>query len=129
MAKKLTYVAVIHKEKGSDYGVSFPDFPSCITAGKTLEEAIEEANDVLQFHVDGVVEDKESLPKSTALDKIRSENKDAETFFLVQVKVKERATRVNITIDEGLLRKLDKRLKEIKEDRSSFISHLISGAI
>ena len=129
MAKKLTYVAVVYKEKGSDYGVSFPDFPSCITAGKTLEEAIEEANDVLQFHIDGMVEDKESLPKFTSLDEIKAEFKEAETFFLVQVKVKEKVARVNITIDEGLLRKLDKRLKAIKEDRSSFISDLISGAI
>ena len=35
----MEYIAYLHKDKGSDYGVSFPDFPGCITAGKTLEEA------------------------------------------------------------------------------------------
>ena len=126
--KHLAFIAVVHFEEGN-YGVSFPDFAGCITAGKTLEEVIFEAGEVLQFHVDGMVQDKEQIPKPTSLDKIKKDYPDAETFFLVKVKVKEKCTRVNITIDEGLLRKLDKKLKEIKEDRSSFISNLISDVI
>ena len=27
------YIGLIHKDAGSDYGVSFPDFPGCVTAG------------------------------------------------------------------------------------------------
>jgi len=37
----MEYIAYLHKDKNSDFGVSFPDFPGCITAGKTLEEARE----------------------------------------------------------------------------------------
>ena len=33
------YIAIIHKDPKSDFGVSFPDFPGCITAGKTIDEA------------------------------------------------------------------------------------------
>jgi hypothetical protein len=29
----------LHKDRKSDFGVSFPDFPGSITAGRTLEEA------------------------------------------------------------------------------------------
>jgi len=32
-------IAYLHKTRKSDYGVSFLDFPGCITAGRTLEEA------------------------------------------------------------------------------------------
>ena len=28
-----TYIGLVHKEPDSDYGVSFPDLPGCITAG------------------------------------------------------------------------------------------------
>ncbi len=35
----MEYIAYLHKDRHSDYGVSFPDFPGCITAGKTLDEA------------------------------------------------------------------------------------------
>jgi predicted RNase H-like HicB family nuclease len=33
------YIALIHKDPDSDFGVSFPDFPGCVTADATLEEA------------------------------------------------------------------------------------------
>ena len=35
-----SYIALIHKDADSDYGVSFPDLPGCITAGTTLDEAM-----------------------------------------------------------------------------------------
>jgi len=33
------YIALIHKDADSDYGVSFPDLPGVITAGSDLDEA------------------------------------------------------------------------------------------
>jgi hypothetical protein len=30
------YVALVHKDEGTSYGVSFPDFPGCISAGDTM---------------------------------------------------------------------------------------------
>jgi predicted RNase H-like HicB family nuclease len=33
------YVGLIHKEAESNYSVSFPDFPGCITAGRDLDES------------------------------------------------------------------------------------------
>src|SRR6266702_8757706 len=51
------YIALIHKEAGSDYGVSFPDFPGLITAGATLDEALALAEEALAFHLDGLTED------------------------------------------------------------------------
>ena len=35
----MRFVALIRKEDGSDYGVEFPDFPGCVTAGSDLDEA------------------------------------------------------------------------------------------
>jgi predicted RNase H-like HicB family nuclease len=45
----LQYIALIHKDEDSCYGVSFPDVPGLITAGDTLDEAIEEAEEALTF--------------------------------------------------------------------------------
>ena len=33
------YIALLRKQPDSDFGVDFPDFPGCVTAGETLEEA------------------------------------------------------------------------------------------
>src|SRR3977135_4026700 len=43
------YIALIHKDPDSCYGVSFPDVPGVFTAGDTIEEAMQQAAGVLQF--------------------------------------------------------------------------------
>jgi predicted RNase H-like HicB family nuclease len=43
------YIALIHKDPDSSYGVSFPDVPGVITAGDTLQEALEMGAEVLRF--------------------------------------------------------------------------------
>ena len=39
------YIAIVHKDLKSDFGVSFPDFPGCITAGSNIDEAKDMAQD------------------------------------------------------------------------------------
>jgi len=48
----MDYVAIIHKDPDSDFGVSFPDFPGCITAGRTLDEAKALALEALTGHIE-----------------------------------------------------------------------------
>src|SRR6202171_917475 len=43
------YIALIHKEPDSCYGVSFPDIPGVITGGDTIDEAMQQAAEVLSF--------------------------------------------------------------------------------
>ena len=43
------YIAVIHKDEGSAYGVHFPDVPGCFSAGETPDEAIRNAATALRF--------------------------------------------------------------------------------
>ena len=42
-----TYIALLRKDPDSDFGVDFPDFPGCITAGSTLEETRAMAREAL----------------------------------------------------------------------------------
>lgn len=46
--------AVIHKDAGSDYGVSFPSLPGCVSAGRTIAEALASAGEALELHLDGL---------------------------------------------------------------------------
>ncbi len=43
------YIALIHKDADSCYGVSFPDVPGVFTAGDTIDEAMHQAAEVLEF--------------------------------------------------------------------------------
>jgi antitoxin HicB len=43
------YFALIHKDTDGCYGVSFPDIPGVITGGDTIDEAVQQAAEVLSF--------------------------------------------------------------------------------
>lgn len=64
------YVALLRKQADSDFGVEFPDFPGCITAGVTLEDARRMATEALLLHVEGLIEDGNPIPEPSRLDEI-----------------------------------------------------------
>jgi predicted RNase H-like HicB family nuclease len=45
------YIAVVHKDSSSDFGVSFPDFPGCITGGKSIDEVKDLSIEALSGHI------------------------------------------------------------------------------
>ena len=45
--------------------------------GKTLEETIKNGKIALQMHIEGMIEDKEKIPKPSSLEKIIKEDKDS----------------------------------------------------
>ena len=47
----MRYIAFIHKDPNSVYGVSFPDMPGCISAGSTIGQAVRNAVEALSGHV------------------------------------------------------------------------------
>lgn len=103
-----SYVALIHKDPSSDFGVSFPDFPGCVTAGKTIDEARVMAEEALALHVEGMIEDGDPIPAPSSLDEIMKvrETRDA-VAFLVDAKIAERAIRINVSIPEKELSAID----------------------
>jgi predicted RNase H-like HicB family nuclease len=64
----MNYIGLIHKDRGSDYGVSFPDFPGVVTAGKDLDDARRMAEEALALHIDGMLEDGDAIPKPSSLE-------------------------------------------------------------
>lgn len=64
------YIGLIHKDGDSDFGVSFPDLPGVITAGKSLDEARAMAEEALAFHIEGLVADGEAIPEPSSLEDV-----------------------------------------------------------
>jgi predicted RNase H-like HicB family nuclease len=104
------YIALIRKEPDSDYGVDFPDFPGCITAGRTLEEARRMAAEALELHVEGMSQDGEAIPAPSSLDEIMADehNRDAVAFLVDVAAQAPKAVRVNVTLPEDLLEAIDR---------------------
>ncbi len=55
------YPVVIHKDKDSDFGVTVPDLPGCFSAGVSVEDALKEAREAIECHLEGLLLDGEPL--------------------------------------------------------------------
>ncbi len=100
----MDYIAYLHKEPNSDFGVSFPDFPGCITAGRTLEEARRMAAEALSLHVRGMREDGKQIPAPSTLDDLANDKAmKGAVAVLVPLETVEKTVRVNITARESQL--------------------------
>lgn len=125
------YIALIHKDADSDYGVSFPDFPGCITAGVTIDEAKDMAKEALQFHIEGMTEDNDEIPQPSSAEeimKIRA-SRDAIAFLVEAETPHDKCVRVNITIPEGLLKEATEYASAHGQSRSAFIAEALRDAL
>ena len=113
------YVALLRKQPDSDYGVDFPDFPGCVTAGTTLEDARRMAAEAIRFHVEGMIEDGEPIPAPSRLDEIMADpnHRDA-VAVLIDAAVRRPSVRINISMVPDLLEAIDL----VSDNRSRFLA-------
>jgi len=69
------YIALIHKDGDSCYGVSFPDWPGVFTAGDTIDEAMQQAAEVLEVAAEDWENPNETrtLPSPRTIDELRTD--------------------------------------------------------
>jgi predicted RNase H-like HicB family nuclease len=123
----MEYLAYLHKDRKSDFGVSFPDFPGCVTAGKTLEEARRMAAEALALHIQGMAEDGETIPEPSTLDDVADDPAiKGAVAFLVSVGL-DKTVRVNITARESQIEAIDQRAVEKGMTRSAYMVQAAVG--
>lgn len=57
------FLIVIEKTNGN-YSAYSPDLPGCIATGETREEAEKNMHEAIEFHIQGLIEDKLPIPES-----------------------------------------------------------------
>ena len=118
------YIALIHKDPATDYGVSFPDLPGCISAGSTLDEARAMAAEALGLHLDGMAEDGEAIPDPSTLEAIMADagNRDGVAVLVDPPKAAVKSVRLNITLPDDLLEQIDRQAAASGMSRSGFLA-------
>ena len=127
LEREMNYPVVMHKDKISDYGVTVPDLPGCFSAGKTVEEALENTKEAILCHIEGMVSDGESVPRPASIEQYKDDPKyRGGTWAVVAVDLSElsgKAKRVNITVPERFLNQFDSFARKKGETRSGlFVS-------
>ena len=126
-----SYIALLRKDPNSDFGVEFPDFPGCVTAGSTLDEARTMAAEALGGHIACLVESGHDIAEPSTLDAIMADraNRDALPFLVTVEEKESRAVRVNITLPEDVLKRIDAYARTNGMSRSRFLARAAEQAI
>ena len=124
----MRFIALVHKDPESCYGVSFPDVPGCTSAGDTLDEALTNAVDALSGHIRLMESDGEATPTPRTLEAINADPDLVEdmkgTIISAMPLVRDRGstTRINVSLDLGLLEAIDGLAKQKSQTRSAFLA-------
>ena len=124
-------LAVIHEEKGV-FGISFPDFPGCISTASSLDDALYRGAQALGLHVEGMVEDGEAMPELRSLDEDSARDAGwlaGGIIAALPVELPGKAVRVNISLDEKLLARADRAAETAGQSRSGFIAQAVRQKI
>lgn len=126
----MNYAIAIHKDDGSDYGVTVPDLPGCFTAGRTMDEALAMAREAIELHMEGMIEDGESLPDAKPIETHQANPDYADaTWAVIQIDpsaLPQKAKRINITLPERVLAAADRFADEEGLTRSGLIARSVA---
>lgn len=116
------FIAVVHKEEGTAYGVHFPDVPGCHSAADEFEQILPNAIEALRLWF----EDTEMVEPGT-LEAVREAAAEdiAEGAFLMAVPLIQsqgKPVRANISLDRGMLDAIDVEADKRGLTRSGFIA-------
>jgi predicted RNase H-like HicB family nuclease len=129
----MNYAIAIEHESGKAYSVQVPDLPGCFSAGDTLDEAIANAKEAVAFHIEGLLDAGEKIPSPKAIEAHRSNPDYAGMIWaLVSVDLSSlsgKAKRLNISLPERVLRRIDSAAEKNGVTRSGFIARIALEAV
>ena len=119
---------IIAIEPGTDtsaWGVAVPDLPGCFSAGDTLDEAMANARQAIDQHVEIMIEDGVPIPIARTLAVIQADPAyTGWVWAVVDVPVEKYlgpAEKINITVPRMVLARIDEYAKSQGMSRSGFL--------
>ena len=128
----MAYTTGVIHEENNVFGISFPDFPGCVSTAATLDSAMARGAQALALHIEGMIEDGQPLPALRTVDQQRAADPDWFAGGIVaalHIELPGKAVRVNVSIDENLLERIDRAAESAGQSRSAFIAHAAKARI
>lgn len=122
----MQYPIFIHKDEDSDYGVIVPDLPGCFSAGNTIEDAIHNAHEAIECHLEGLLLDNDPIPQKKSIEQHIEEDPELQGSVLALIdidisKISGKTIRINISIPERFLEQIDDYAQQHGGNRSGLL--------
>ena len=127
--KEVSYAAAFEEQPEGGYTVTFPGIPGAITEGGDFKEAWFNAREALELILEARAEAGEALPDQAPLETIAAMETPGTKVQLVTAVAPTKAVRINVTMDEGLLERLNRRVEETGRSRSAFITEAVRKSL
>ena len=128
------YRAIAHQAPGDGptdgWDVVFPDFPGCVTQGDTAQQALENAIEALSLHVEGMLAERLPLPPASQLNANLPEwlsegDMPTQVHALLPMEVPGKSARLNVTLEQALLDRLDAAVRREGTTRSGYLAQAV----
>lgn len=123
------YIGIVHHDADSDsaWGITFPDLPGCVSAADNFEDLLDAAAEAVSLWLEVAEEE----PEASSFDAVTA-HEDAEgaiSYLPVPVIDDGPAQRINITVPERLLNRIDRAAESAGTTRSGWIQTMASRAV
>lgn len=121
-------VAVEMGDGNGACGVVVPDIPGCFSAGDTLDEALRNARDAIESHLEVLAEHGDPIPEGSELeDHVRNPEYAGWVWAAVEVDITPylgRSHKINVTLPDMLIKRIDERVSSSPAygSRSGFLA-------
>jgi predicted RNase H-like HicB family nuclease len=123
----ILFVALATADANGGYRATFPDLPDCTVQAPDLAQLLLGAREALSAHLQRIADSGETWPKPTPIEQIAST--PGVIPLLVDVSVDDTPVRVNISLGERLLQRLDAAAEAKGMTRSGYIAQAVRGSL
>lgn len=117
-----TYLALVHKEEGTAYGMTFPDLPGCFAAADSEGDILKSAVEALELWFEDAAAVAPRGPEAIAAEVAGDLAAGAFLIAVPLVQPSSRQKRVNISMDAGTLEAIDAAADGLGLTRSGFLA-------
>jgi predicted RNase H-like HicB family nuclease len=115
----LIYPAIAQGDREGGYRAVFPDLAGCTASGADMGELLVHAREAVTAHLKALADKDEDWPEPTPIEQLGSR---PGALMMVDVQVDDAPVRVNLSIGERLLKRIDAAAQARAMTRSAFVA-------
>ncbi|RKG37467.1 type II toxin-antitoxin system HicB family antitoxin [Acinetobacter rongchengensis] len=119
----MLYPVYVHKDENTAYGLTFPDFDGCFSAADEMQDIPQMVQEAVELYFEG--EDM-ALPQPSSPEQWLGDDRfEGGYWLLVNIdtsKINTKSIRINISMSESLVNRIDAVAKKQHLSRSAFLA-------